>query len=459
MGVAMLIAGHETSASMIPLGTLALLREPRPARRAARHRRPEGRRRRGRGAAALPDASCTPGVRRIALEDIEIGGQVIRARRRHHLRHLRRELGRRDVPRARAARPEPRRPPAPRVRVRRRTSAWASRWPAWSSRSSTARSTAASPPCAWPSRSTRSSSRSKGSPTACGPCPSPGDHPASTSKHYAKEQTHARHTRRTQVRGLRPVRAGRAGGVRPARRGRRRDPAGRDARRGPARRRAGGRGDLPRGGDPAGGDSERGSSSSVPRPPGSRRPRRCAGEGYDGTITLVGDEPTPRTTARRCPSSSWPREWEPDRLAAAPAGRPRRAGPRPAARRHRDRPRPRPAGRCTWPTASRSAYDGLIVATGVRPRRLPGAGAHVLRTLDDALALRDRLSAGPAPGRGRRRVPRRGGRRRGPRSRLRGHPARTGAGAAGPRGRRARSAGCWPRPTWTTASICAPGSR
>lgn len=41
------------------------------------------------------------------------------------------------------------------------------------------------------------------------------------------------------------------------------------------------------------------------------------------------------------------------------------------------------------------SYDGLIVATGVRPRRLPGErDAHVLRTLDDALALRDRLKPG-----------------------------------------------------------------
>ncbi|GAA3634858.1 FAD-dependent oxidoreductase [Kineosporia mesophila] len=39
-------------------------------------------------------------------------------------------------------------------------------------------------------------------------------------------------------------------------------------------------------------------------------------------------------------------------------------------------------------------YDGLIVATGVRPRRLPGSGAHVLRTLADALALRERLKPG-----------------------------------------------------------------
>ena len=39
-------------------------------------------------------------------------------------------------------------------------------------------------------------------------------------------------------------------------------------------------------------------------------------------------------------------------------------------------------------------YDGLIIATGVRPRRLPGERAHVLRTFDDALMLRDRLGPG-----------------------------------------------------------------
>jgi 3-phenylpropionate/trans-cinnamate dioxygenase ferredoxin reductase component len=42
-------------------------------------------------------------------------------------------------------------------------------------------------------------------------------------------------------------------------------------------------------------------------------------------------------------------------------------------------------------------YDGLVIATGVSARRLPGddlAGVHVLRTLDDALAVRSELSAG-----------------------------------------------------------------
>lgn len=39
-------------------------------------------------------------------------------------------------------------------------------------------------------------------------------------------------------------------------------------------------------------------------------------------------------------------------------------------------------------------YDGLIIATGVRPRRLPSEGAHVLRTLKDAVALKEGLGHG-----------------------------------------------------------------
>jgi NADPH-dependent 2,4-dienoyl-CoA reductase/sulfur reductase-like enzyme len=44
-------------------------------------------------------------------------------------------------------------------------------------------------------------------------------------------------------------------------------------------------------------------------------------------------------------------------------------------------------------------YDGLVIATGASVRRLPGQpdlpGVHVLRTLDDALALRADVEAGP----------------------------------------------------------------
>jgi 3-phenylpropionate/trans-cinnamate dioxygenase ferredoxin reductase subunit len=51
---------------------------------------------------------------------------------------------------------------------------------------------------------------------------------------------------------------------------------------------------------------------------------------------------------------------------------------------------------------SELVYDGLVIATGLRPRRLPIpgppptalAGRHAIRTLDDAAALRTRLTAG-----------------------------------------------------------------
>jgi NADPH-dependent 2,4-dienoyl-CoA reductase/sulfur reductase-like enzyme len=47
----------------------------------------------------------------------------------------------------------------------------------------------------------------------------------------------------------------------------------------------------------------------------------------------------------------------------------------------------------------RVGWDGLIIATGASPRHIPAtkglAGVHVLRTLDEALAIRDALAAGP----------------------------------------------------------------
>lgn len=46
------------------------------------------------------------------------------------------------------------------------------------------------------------------------------------------------------------------------------------------------------------------------------------------------------------------------------------------------------------------AFDGLVIATGATPRRLPGTahlkGIHVLRSYEDAVALRRDLDAGPA---------------------------------------------------------------
>lgn len=45
------------------------------------------------------------------------------------------------------------------------------------------------------------------------------------------------------------------------------------------------------------------------------------------------------------------------------------------------------------------AFDGLVIATGASPRRLPGSeldGVHVLRTLDDATGLRSAFDAEPS---------------------------------------------------------------
>ncbi|GDY29676.1 NAD(P)/FAD-dependent oxidoreductase [Gandjariella thermophila] len=57
-----------------------------------------------------------------------------------------------------------------------------------------------------------------------------------------------------------------------------------------------------------------------------------------------------------------------------------------------------PAGALVLSTGSELPVDGVVIATGGVARRLPGArgirGVHVLRTLDDALALRADLLAG-----------------------------------------------------------------
>ncbi|MER6084286.1 FAD-dependent oxidoreductase [Streptomyces sp. NPDC001833] len=116
-------------------------------------------------------------------------------------------------------------------------------------------------------------------------------------------------------------------------------------------------------------------------------------EGYDGTLTLVGDElhaPYDRPPLSKQVLSA---EWAPDRVTLrAPGeldslGLELRLGVAASGLDVADR---------TVRLADGSAvpYDGLILATGVRPRRLPGEGAHVLRTLDDALTLRERLGPG-----------------------------------------------------------------
>jgi NADPH-dependent 2,4-dienoyl-CoA reductase/sulfur reductase-like enzyme len=116
-------------------------------------------------------------------------------------------------------------------------------------------------------------------------------------------------------------------------------------------------------------------------------------EGYEETITLVGDEPHPPYDRPPLSKQILAGQWEPDRLALRSVadlyalGLDLRLG---ATASGLDL-----AGRTLLlADGTQLPYDGLIVATGVRPRRLPGEGAHVLRTFTDALALRERLGPG-----------------------------------------------------------------
>jgi NADPH-dependent 2,4-dienoyl-CoA reductase/sulfur reductase-like enzyme len=119
--------------------------------------------------------------------------------------------------------------------------------------------------------------------------------------------------------------------------------------------------------------------------------------GYEGAITLVGDEP--RLPYDRPPLSKQvlAGQWASDQLALRPEsdidalklnlrlGVP--ANNLDLSRRV-----------VTLADDTEEPYDALVVATGVRARRLPGtdgvAGVHTLRNLPDALALKERLRPG-----------------------------------------------------------------
>jgi NADPH-dependent 2,4-dienoyl-CoA reductase/sulfur reductase-like enzyme len=119
--------------------------------------------------------------------------------------------------------------------------------------------------------------------------------------------------------------------------------------------------------------------------------------GYDGKLTLIGDEPRPPYDRPPLSKQILAGTWEPEKvllrdeqalggmdadllLGQAAAGLD-------------------VAGRRVRLAGGRTiGYDAAVIATGVTPRRLPGtglAGVHVLRTLDDALSLRAQLLLRP----------------------------------------------------------------
>ncbi len=117
--------------------------------------------------------------------------------------------------------------------------------------------------------------------------------------------------------------------------------------------------------------------------------------GWTGTLTLVGDEPHPPYDRPPLSKQLLQGAWQPDKLHLRAAEQldtlalDLRLGTRATGLDTATRT-------LTLDSGERLACDGVIVATGVAARTLPDAagldGVLTLRTLDDALALKERLS-------------------------------------------------------------------
>ena len=121
-------------------------------------------------------------------------------------------------------------------------------------------------------------------------------------------------------------------------------------------------------------------------------------DGFDGPVTLIGAES--RLPYDRPPLSKQvlAGDWEPERAALTDSEElasdeiEARLGLRATAL-------DLDARELTLHTGETAAFDGLVIATGARCRTMPGTeglrGVHVLRSLDDCLALRGDLEAVP----------------------------------------------------------------
>jgi NADPH-dependent 2,4-dienoyl-CoA reductase/sulfur reductase-like enzyme len=121
-------------------------------------------------------------------------------------------------------------------------------------------------------------------------------------------------------------------------------------------------------------------------------------EGYDGRLVLVGAESHLPYDRPPLSKELLAGEWEPDQVALRKQpyddlDLDLRLGRRATGVDVADRVVELDDG------AERLAFDGLVVATGARPRTLPGTpaldGIFLLRTLDDCLAIRERLDRRP----------------------------------------------------------------
>ena len=121
-------------------------------------------------------------------------------------------------------------------------------------------------------------------------------------------------------------------------------------------------------------------------------------DGFDGIVTLIGDEPhlpydrPPLSKDVLAGTTDVERVQLVDEAKVAELDLDLRLGLRARALRVADHALELDDG-------STHRFDGLLIATGARPRTLPGtpdlAGIHTLRTLDDSLALSADLDAAP----------------------------------------------------------------
>jgi NADPH-dependent 2,4-dienoyl-CoA reductase/sulfur reductase-like enzyme len=116
--------------------------------------------------------------------------------------------------------------------------------------------------------------------------------------------------------------------------------------------------------------------------------------GYDGRLVLVGAEPSLPYDRPPLSKQVLAGDWSPDQIVLRPADSyPSLALDMRLGRRATGLDLDTRA--VVLDDGERIDFDGLVIATGCRPRLLPGtpdvAGLHVLRTLDDALAIRDAL--------------------------------------------------------------------
>jgi NADPH-dependent 2,4-dienoyl-CoA reductase/sulfur reductase-like enzyme len=129
---------------------------------------------------------------------------------------------------------------------------------------------------------------------------------------------------------------------------------------------------------------------------GLRAAETLRAEGFAGTITVVGDEAVAPYDRPPLSKQVLRGKWDADRITLA-------AGRNDALALTWERGVAASALDLEQRTVAladgrRLPFDGLVIATGARPRRIPGTehltGVHALRTLDDALAIRGALDAG-----------------------------------------------------------------